>query len=158
MLYKKYVIYEDTMEIMVPAFLKMERERFLSGYNWFSEDRKMAINVARGSDALNDERLYLRMGEYYKRFSSNMAGFECNKISRREIYGRSYGEMRYTTDVSGYCFYNVFMLGRLRGRELVINLQGVEDGGDEIGHIFDNVSASVKIFDKKGDGGSANDS
>lgn len=158
MLYKKYEIYDGAMEIMVPSCLKMVQERFVAGYNWFSDDRRMAVNVARGSDDLNDERLYLRLGEYYKRFSANMTGFKCGRISKREIGGRSYGEMRYSTEVAGYSFYNVFMLGRLGARELVINLQGVDSAGCGIRHIFDNISASVRIFDKKENGGGGNDS
>ena len=157
MLYKKYTIFDNTMEIMVPSCLKMEQERFMAGCNWFSQDKKMAVNAAKGSGDLSDEGLYLRLGEYYKRFSANMAGFECGKISRRDICGRPFGEMRYTTDILGYSFYNVFMLGRLKDRELVINMQGVDGGDGEIRGIFDNVSASVRIFgEREGGGGSDN--
>ena len=157
MLYKKYMLYNDNMEIMLPSRLSMNDTYVTAGYNWISDDRHVTVNVTKGAAGINDSRLYQRLDKYYKQFNRNMSGFECKKILKREINRRNYGEMDYICEVSGYRFFNVFMLGSLEQAELILNLQCMESDSGEYGSIFANISASVRLFDKISDNGSSAD-
>ena len=52
----------------------------------------------------------------------------------------------YTSDMMGYRFYNVFMLGALEGRELVLTLQCMDKDVKSHLHIFEIISDSIRIL------------
>lgn len=131
MLYTKYQMYDERMEIMVPSHLKMTETFLAAQYNWMSDDKKVIINVMRGGSDLEEEELYLRLEEYYKGFRKDTSNFECLHIAKRSVNGYSYGELRYTSDMMGYRFYTIFMLGSFEGRELVLTLQCMDKDAKE---------------------------
>ena len=149
MLYKKYQMYDDSIEIMVPSHLSLTNSFLTSQYNWMSKDRRVVVNVAKGGSDLDEDNLLLRLDEYYKRFSKDISNFECLNIKKRRVNGRSYGEIRYSSDMTGYRFYNIFMLGCFEGSEIVLTLQCMQDDIKAQAHIFDNISDSLRILRKK---------
>ena len=149
MLYKKYRLYDDRMEIMVPSNLKLTDSLGSSLYNWISEDKKTVIHVARGGADLEEDDLNMRLNEYYKRFSKDITNFECMRIAKRRMNGRTYGEMQYTSCMTGYCFYNVFLLGSYEDRELIVTLQCLNCDKAANAHIFENISDSLRLLRKR---------
>ena len=75
-----------------------------------------------------------------------MSATACERISRRTINGRIYGEIEYLSHVTGYCFYNIFLLGSYMDRELVVTIQCTESSREENAHIFENISDSIRIL------------
>lgn len=149
MLYKKYQMYDDKVEIMVPSHLKLTNTYLTSQYNWMSDDRKVVINVARGGSDLDEENLLLRLDEYYKGFNKDISEFECTRVYKRKINTHSYGEICYLSDMSGYKFYTVFLLGCFEGREMIITLQCMEQQIKQNEHIFENIADSLRIKKKQ---------
>ena len=149
MLYKKYQMYDDSIEIMVPSHLSLTNSFLTSQYNWMSKDRRVVVNVAKGGSDLDEDSLLLRLDEYYRGFSKDVSNFECLNIKKRRVNGRSYGEIRYSSDMTGYRFYNIFMLGCFEGAEIVLTLQCMQEDIKAQEHIFDNISDSLRILRKK---------
>lgn len=144
MLYKKYQMYDERMEIMVPSSLKMSNAFHTTQYNWASEDRTVVVNVTRGGGDLDEEGLYVRLDEYYRGFCKSVSDFDCLQIKKRTVNGCAYGEIRYTSDMTGYRFYNIFMLGSLEGRELVVTLQCMDRDMKANLHMFEIISDSLR--------------
>lgn len=145
MFYKKYFLYNNGIEMILPTNLVMEDSLLLPQYYWFSEDRKTVVNVARGN--IVNRELDIRLSEYYKEFVRNISRFHCNRIARREINGFSYGEMQYTSFMMGYHFFNYFLLGDFRERELLMIIQCMSNDIGEYAHVFENVLDSLKIIE-----------
>lgn len=149
MLYKKYYLYDDGVVIMIPSDI-MPAESFVPSRNsWMSKDKKTVINVTRGGEDLTEENLNNRLNEYYKSFCKNVSHFDCKKVSRRMINGKIFGEIQYLSHVTGYCFYNIFLLGSYIGEELVITIQCMESSHTANVHIFENISDSIRILRKQ---------
>lgn len=146
MLYRTYRMYNNCMEIMVPSSLSAGTTSPIAQYHWQSEDKKVVVDVARGGADLDEEGLYERLNEYYKGFCKDITNFQCLHIEKRSVNGHAYGELRYTSDMMGYRFYNVFMLGALEGRELVLTLQCMDKDVKSHLHIFEIISDSIRIL------------
>lgn len=131
--------------MILPTNLVMEDSLLLPQYYWFSKDRKTVVNVARGN--IVNRELGIRLSEYYKEFVRNISRFHCNRIARREINGFSYGEMQYTSFMMGYHFFNYFLLGDFRERELLMIIQCMSNDIGEYAHVFENVLDSLKIIE-----------
>lgn len=149
MLYKKYRLYDDGVEIMIPSDIKPADSFVPSQNSWMSMDKKTVINVTRGGGDLTDENLNSRLNEYYKGFRKDVRHFNCEKITRRAINRRTYGEIQYLSCMTGYCFYNVFLLGGYGGRELIVTIQCVESNRAEKAHVFENVLDSIRILRRR---------
>lgn len=145
MFYKKYFLYNDRIEVMLPSNLKMADSLLLSQHYWFSEDKKIAVNITRGGSS--DSELSTRLSEYYKEFVDNISRFDCSHIAKREINERSYGEMRYTSFMMGYHFFNYFLLGSFMERELLMMIQYMDNDINEYKHVFENILDSLKIIE-----------
>lgn len=148
MLYKKYRLYGERMEIMIPSYLKLTDSFGSSQYHWASDDGKTVINVARGSADMAAEDLRLRLNEYYKSFRRDVAQFECRHIAGRRINGQAFGEIRYSSRMTGYCFYTVFLLGSYEDREFIVTIQCLDDDMAENARIFENISDSLRLLGK----------
>ncbi|MDE7418574.1 MAG: hypothetical protein K2N44_20085 [Lachnospiraceae bacterium] len=151
MFYREYHLYDDEVEIIIPSDIEPADSFVPSQNSWMSKDKKIVINVTRGSADLTDENLNYRLNEYYKGFCKDIRYFDCEKISRRTINGRTYGEIQYRSNVTGYCFYNIFLLGSYRERELVVTIQCMESIWAANAHIFENISDSIRILRKQGE-------
>ncbi|MBQ2258251.1 MAG: hypothetical protein II247_06230 [Lachnospiraceae bacterium] len=149
MLYKKYRLYDEGMEIMIPSHLKQADSFIPSAHSWMSEDRRLVINVARGGADLPEMNLSLRLNEYYKKFSKDISNFECRHIKKRRINGQTYGEMQYLSQMMGYCFFNIFLLGAYEGRELIVTIQCIHYEAKANMHIFENISDSLRFLRKR---------
>lgn len=149
MFYREYRLYDDEVEIIIPSDIEPADTCVPSQNSWMSKDKKTVINVTRGGADLTDENLNNRLNEYYKGFCKNIRQFQCEKISRRTINRRTYGEIQYLSYVTGYCFYNIFLLGSYRERELVVTIQCTESSREANAHIFDIISNSIRILRKQ---------
>lgn len=161
MLYKKYRLYQDGMEIMVPSHLHMLTEErhisgeevrmgdtFVSNYNWLSDDRRVVINVTGGNEIVQDN-LLLRLQEYYDSFKVQVTEFECLKVTKRKINGYDYGELQYSSQMMGYEFFTIFILGSYEGREIILTQQCMERDRKKWMPIFTNISESLRIMKRK---------
>lgn len=149
MFYTQYRLYEDGVEIRIPSDIKPAYSFVPSQNSWISKDKKTVINVTRGAKELTDENLSDRLDEYYKGFCRNISYFDCKKICRRTINRRPYGEIQYLSHVTGYPFYNMFLLGSYEGRELVITIQCTEGSRAANAHIFEIIADSIRILRKR---------
>ena len=149
MLYKKYQMYSESVEIMVPSHLTLTNSFLTSHYNWMSDDRRVVVNVAKGGSDLDEDSLLSRLDEYYRGFCKNITNFECIAIKKSRVSGRFYGEIKYSSEMTGYRFYNVFMLGCFEGAEIVLTLQCMYDEIKTQERIFENISDSLRILRKK---------
>lgn len=149
MYYKEYRLYDNGIEIRIPSDIEPAHSFISSQNSWMSKDKKTVINVTRGGEDLTDENLNNRLDEYYKWFCKDISHFKCEKISRRTINRRTYGEIQYLSHVTGYCFYNIFLLGSYRERELVITIQCMESSRAANAHIFKTISDSIRILRKQ---------
>lgn len=146
--YTKYRLYDEGVEIMIPSEID-PADSFVPGQNsWLSKDKKTVINVTRGGDDLTEENLGSRLDEYYRGFCKDVSQFDCRKVSRRTINTRSFGEIQYLSRMTGYSFYNMFLLGCYGGKELVVTIQCVESSRTENAHIFEFISDSIRILKK----------
>ncbi len=155
MLYTQYRLYDEGVQIIIPSDIKPADSFVPSQNSWVSKDKKTVINVARGGADLTDENLNNRLNEYYKGFCKDISQFECKKISRRTINRRTYGEIRYLSHVTGYSFYNIFLLGSYSGQELVVTIQCTESSWAANAHIFEIISDSIRILRKQEEDGHA---
>lgn len=162
MLYKKYRLYEDGMEIMIPSHLHIVEEekhasgqearmgdRFVANYSWISDNRRVVINVTGGANNLTQEQLLERLHSYYDEFSDGASEFECIKIDKRWINGYDYGELQYRSEMAGYGFFNIFIIGIYEGREIVLTQQCMERDKKIWMPIFRNISESLRILRKR---------
>lgn len=161
MLYRKYPLYKEGMEIMIPSHLYMLTEEnhtsgqavrmgdtFVSNYNWLTDDRRVVINVTGGNELLQDSLLQ-RLQEYYDRFKAQVNEFDCQKVTRRRINGHDYGELQYSSQMMGYEFFTIFILGSYEGREIILTQQCMERDKKIWMPIFMNVSESLRIKRRK---------
>lgn len=162
MLYKKYPLYDGEMEIMLPSDLHMitdekkdgmyENQTIrlgdtrLSQYTWISEDRRVVVTVTKGGSDMLESELVMRMQDYYSKYKHDVPDFKCHSIVRRRINGHEYGQMRYSSEMMSYGFYNVFVLGTFHDREMIMTLQCMESERKTQEHIFSNITDSIKIL------------
>lgn len=147
--YTKYRLFDEGIEIMIPSDMK-PANAFASSQNcWLSKDKKTVINVTRGGEDLTEQNLNNRLNEYYKHFCKDISHFQCEKISRRTINRRIYGEIQYLSHMMGYCFYNIFLLGSYMERELVVTIQCMESSRTAYAHIFENISDSIRVLKRQ---------
>lgn len=162
MLYKKYHLYQDSMEIMIPSHLHMLMEEkhtngeevrmgdtFIANYNWLTEDRRVVINVTDGGNEVTQESLLQRLQEYYDGFKAQVNEFECLRVTKRIINGHTYGELQYSSQMMGYEFFNIFILGSHEGREIILTQQCMECDKKKWLPIFMNISESLRIMRRK---------
>ena len=161
MLYRQYPLYKDGMEIMIPSHLHMLTEEshisgqaarmgdtLVSNYNWLSDDRRVVINVTSGNVIMQDNLLQ-RLQEYYDSFKSQVNEFECLKVTKRRINGYEYGELQYSSQMMGYEFFTIFILGSYEGREMILTQQCMERDKKRWMPIFMNISESLRVKRKK---------
>ncbi len=148
MLYKKYRLYNEGIEVMIPSSLKRSTSRFAVQNSFVSDNGRIVVNIARGVSDLTQECLITRMDEYYRKFAKDVPSFDCLKIHKRQFLDDLFGEFRYRYDMMGYQFYNVFILGIYGGRELVVTMQCVQDEAQENERVFDNIADSIRILKK----------
>lgn len=146
MLYKKYYLYENGLELMVPSDLKPAKAAVSSQYSWVSEDESTLLNVAKGGGGLSEKGLEIRLNEFCKGFERDIPEFQCVRMGRRGINGYTYGEIRYTSRMTEYPFFNIFLLGEYGERELIVTLQRM--GGSPPGniHVLENVIDSLRLL------------
>ena len=149
--YRKYRLYDEGIEIMIPSDIEPADSFVPSQNSWMSKDKKTVINVSRGGEDLTETNLNNRLNEYYRRFCQDISHFECERISRRTINRKTYGEIQYLSHVTGYCFYNIFLLGSYMERELVVTIQCMESSREENEHIFENISDSIRVLRRQGE-------
>ena len=149
MLYKKYRIFDEGVEIMIPSDIEPAGGFVPSENSWVSRDRRVVINAAMGVSDWADEGLDTRLDEYCKSFCKNMCYFQCLHIRKRDINRRTYGEIQYMSKVAGYGFYNIFMLGNCAGREFTVTIQCVESLREEYAHVFENISDSIRVLNRQ---------
>ena len=149
MLYKKYHLYDEGVEIMIPSDIKPS-ETFLSSQNsWLSKDKKTVLQISRGGADLTEENLNHQLNEYYKGFCRGIKQFEGQQIAKRMINGRSFGEIQYLSCVTGYCFYNIFLLGVYEGREVIVTIQCLEQEWEANARIFGLIADSLRWLKKR---------
>lgn len=148
MLYEKYRLFDDGVEIMIPSEIKPAGAFAPSPNSWLSKDRRTVINAAMGVSDLTEDGIDARLNDYYKSFCRYIRYFECLHIRKRDINRRKYGEIQYLSKVSGYGFYNIFLLGSSMDREFTVTIQCMERDRKEYVHIFDNISDSIRILKK----------
>lgn len=149
MLYKKYRLFDDGVEIMIPSDIRPAGGLLPPPNSWLSMDRRTAINVAMGVAGLAEDGLSRRLNYYYKNFCRNIRQFECLHIRKRDINRHAYGEIQYLSNVTGYGFYNIFLLGNCMEKEFTVTIQCMESEMKEYMHIFENVSDSIRILRKR---------
>ena len=149
MLYNTYHLYDEGMEIMIPSNLERTDTFGSSQYSWLSKDRKTVVNVTRGGADLTVEEIDLRLNEYYKGFCRGIKQFESQQIAKRMINGRSFGEIQYLSCVTGYCFYNIFLLGVYEGREVIVTIQCLKQEWEANARIFGLIIDSLRWLKKR---------
>ena len=97
---------------------------------------------------MTNENLDGRLNEYYKRFCKEVNQFVCKQISKRTINRKIFGELQYLSHVTGYCFYNIFLLGSYKRQELIVTIQCMESKRKEYMHIFEYIMDSIRILKK----------
>lgn len=150
MLYKKYRLYDEGIEIMIPSHLKESPSHMAVQNSFVSDDRRVIVNITRGGGDLGQEQLITRMNEYYKGFARDVHEFDCIRINKRQFLGDLFGELRYRSSMMGYQFYNIFILGIYGGRELIVTMQCMQEEAAGNERIFDNIADSLRIL-KKGE-------
>lgn len=148
MLYTKYELYEDEVEIMIPNNLSETTDMFRD-YMWVSDDKKIVITLTKSLNQMDENELLMRLQDYYLEYQSAVNGFRCIYIRKHEIHHRDYGEMHYESDVMGYVIQNFILLGVFENQEFVLTLQCGETNKEEQLHIFSNVIESLKVRDRK---------
>lgn len=149
MYFREYRLYNNEIAIRIPSDIELVHSSIPSQNSWMSKDKKTVINVTRGGGDLTDENLNNRLNEYYKWFCRDISHFRCEKISKRTINRRTYGEIQYLSHMTGYCFYNIFLLGSYRERELVVTIQCVESSRAANDFIFKTISDSIRILGRQ---------
>ena len=149
MLYTKYRLYDDGIEIMIPSDIRPSKSFVPSQNSWLSRDKRTVVQVTRGAADLTEDNLGIRLNEYYKSFCKDIGHFECIHVTKRVINRRTYGEIKYLSHVTGYCFYNIFLLGNYRNREFIVTIQCMEGDRAANAHIFENISDSIRILRKQ---------
>lgn len=144
--YEQYRLFDEGIEIRIPSEIEPANSFVPSQHSWLSKDKKTVINVARGGEDLTEQNLNNRLNEYYKRFYKEINCFACEKISTRMINKRAYGEIQYLSRMTGYCFYNIFLLGSYMERELVVTIQCMESRRAAYAHIFEHISDSIRVL------------
>ena len=95
MLYTKYRLYDDGIEIMIPSDIRPSESFVPSQNSWLSRDKRTVVQVTRGAADLTEDNLGIRLNEYYKSFCKDIGHFECIHVTKRVINRRTYGEIKY---------------------------------------------------------------
>lgn len=148
MLYKKYRFYNDGIEMMIPSHFKKSVSFAAVQNSFMSENRRVVVNIARGAGNLTPDRLVTRMDAYYKEFTRDVLEFDCIARNQRQFLGDVFGELKYSSTMMGYLFYNVFILGIYGGRELIVTMQCVQEEAADNERIFENIADSIRILKK----------
>lgn len=149
MLYKKYRLYDEGIEIMIPSHLRETSSHMAVQNSFVSDDNRVIVNVSRGGGSLTKEQLITRMNEYYKSFARDVHEFDCVRIRKRQSLDDIFGELRYRSKMMGYPFYNIFLLGIYEGRELIVTMQCMQEEAEGNERIFDNIADSLRILKKE---------
>lgn len=148
MQYEKYRFYDDGVEMMIPSCLKEPTSRFGVQNSFISDNNRVIVNVARGGAGLTQEQLEMRLEAYCKGFAKDLSAFERLKVNKRQFLGDSFIDLRYFSDMMGYQFYNVFILGIYEERELIVTMQCIRNEATENERIFDTIADSIRILKK----------
>ena len=149
MLYEKYHLFNDGIEIMIPSDIERSESFLPSRNSWLSKDKRTVINIVQGGDDLTCENLDGRLNEYYRRFCKEVNQFVCKQISKRTINRKIFGELQYLSHVTGYCFYNIFFFFCYKSQELIVTIQCMESKRKEYLHIFEYIIDSIRILKKQ---------
>lgn len=151
MQYEKYRFYDDGVEMMIPSCLKKATSKFVVQNSFVSDNKRVIVNIARGRDDMTQEQLETRMDAYCRTFAKDVPKFECLKIYKRQFLGDLFIDLRYRSDMMGYPFYNVFILGVYGARELIVTMQCVQNEVTDNKHMFDIVADSIRIQKREQD-------
>lgn len=146
MLYKKYRFYNEGVEVMIPSCLKESASYAMLQNSFISDNKRVIVNIARGGSDLTQEQLDARLEDYYRGFARDVLAFDCLKINKRQFLGDLFGELRYLSNMMGYGFYNVFILGIYGGRELIVTMQCMADEITDNERMFENIADSIRIL------------
>ena len=64
-------------------------------------------------------------------------------------FGYEYGELQYSSQMMGYEFFTIFILGSYEGREIILTQQCMESDKKKWMPIFMNISESLRVKRKK---------
>ena len=148
MRYKMYALFEGKMEVMIPSQLQQQNNMKgldLCQYAWASTDGKIMVNVTKGALDLKEKELPKRLQDYYMGYIRDVQGFHCHHIRRRSINGYDYAELQYQSEMMGYVFYHVLILGVFQDSELIMSLQCMDADRKELEHVFSNIADSIQI-------------
>lgn len=145
MLYKKYSLYNNKIEIMLPSAFQMNGQ-----YSWCSNTQTVRVDVCMRAKLNQEQSMSLRLQEYYLFYKSHMEGFACKHIIKKQIWGREYGEMIYSSKQLGYGFFHVLLIGELEDEEVLLSLQCLEKEKTEMEHVFSIITDSVRMNTKTG--------
>lgn len=148
MQYEKYRFYDDGVEMAIPSCLKEPDSRFFVPNSFVSDNKRVIVNISRGTGGLIREHLEARMDEYYKEFAKAVSDFECLKRDKRQFLDDMFVDLRYLSDMMGYPLYNAFILGIYGGRELIVSMQCMQNETVDYEQIFDYIAGSIRILKK----------
>lgn len=94
---------------------------------------------------MDDGKLVMRLQEYFLNYRRDTHGFSCEHVKKRNINGWQYGEMRYFSEIMGYSFYHILLVGSFRGDEWIMNLQCLDKNSEQYKHAFTNITDSIYI-------------
>ncbi|MCD8038247.1 MAG: hypothetical protein LUE96_04065 [Lachnospiraceae bacterium] len=146
MLYKKYRLYDEGIEIMIPSDLRESGAYTVLQNNFMSQNGRVVVTITKGGSRLPQEQLVARLNEYYQGFVRDVIGFECIRINKRQFLKDVFGELRYSSSMMGYQFYNVFILGIYEGNELIVTMQCMQEEAADNERVFDNIADSIRIL------------
>lgn len=149
MQYEKYRFYDDGVEVMIPSCLKEPTSQPALQNSFISDDKRVIVNVARGKDCFTQEQLETRMNEYCRGFAKDISQFKCLKIHKRQFLSDLFVDLRYSSSMMGYQFYNAFILGIYGDRELIVTMQCMQNDAADNERMFDVVADSIRIINKK---------
>lgn len=145
MLYKKYYLYDNRIEIMLPSDYEQNNKSFyFSDYNWVSPDGKAVIDVNIIENNGNEKLIYV-LQDYYLEYKRLLEDFSCRHIIMRKIYEEEFGEIKYYSLQYGYRAYSCLNLAILEDKLVTISISCFEEELESFDHIFSNIMDSVRI-------------
>jgi hypothetical protein len=141
-------MYEGGMEIMVPYLIKAVSSILPSQYLWMSEDKRIVIDVSKGNVDMAEDDLDNRLCDYCSRLCRNTNGFEFIRQKRIRMFGKVYGEIRYRSHMRELDFFNMFILGAYKGKELITTIQCPSDYANHNLHIFEYIADSIRVLNE----------
>ena len=145
MLYKKYSLKDNKIELMLPS----DFER-VDQYAWCSKSQTVRVDFSMRDGLKQEQSTSIRLQEHYLFYKNHMEGFACRHIIKKQIWGREFGEMMYSSKQLGYGFFHVLLIGELEGEEILLSLQCLEKEKTEMEQVFSVITDSVRMNPRTG--------